>query len=424
MEENVEISIESIISNRSKKDISSNDANSNSNDYCDFEYNIDEILKSKNWVNENNINISTDKNDNNNSDNNKDGIDCINYFKNNKIGQIKRVISFKDDINKKEILNSNLLNKNNSKSDKSIIFNNLENNKNYSFIKGDKKIIENDEKEQLNKNSIKKKSISSGILTEIELDRSKNIEKEDNDIKESISQEIQNQDNINDSSINNRNNEIINISNISNSNSNAPFDELYNELENELEKIKNDKNSKSKISEKNKNLLELLLKMNEIIKRISKKEEKYEFIFKEILNKINYYVNNKNNYEIINLITEIEEKQKLNISLKKEYQKIINNKPYKDKSKLNERKKIEYKEQLSLYDEINNKIMKMEKILNNLTKKLKIYKQKDNENNTIENFDENKIKKDLELYDNTIKKLKEEINEKENELSILNKSLI
>ena len=424
MEENFEISIESIISNPSKKNISSNDAYNSSNDYCDFEYNIDEILKSKNWVNENNINISIDKNDDNNSDNNKDGIDCINYFKNNKIEQIKRVISFKDDINKKEILNSSLLNKNNSKSDKSIIFNNLENNKNYSLIKGDKKIIENDEKEQLNKNSIKKKSISSGIVTEIELDSSKNIVKEDNDIKESISQEIQMQDNINDSSANNRNNGIINISNISNSNSNTSFAELYNELENELEKIKNDNNSKSKISEKNKNLLELLLKMNEIIKRISKKEEKYEFIFKEILNKINYYVNNKNNYEILNLITEIEEKQKLNISLKKEYQKIINNKPYKDKSKLNERKKIEYKEQLSLYDEINNKIMKMEKILNNLTKKLKIYKQKDNENNTIENFDENKIKKDLELYDNTIKKLKEEINEKENELSILNKSLI
>ena len=423
MEENFEISIESIISNPSKKNISSNDAYNSSNDYCDFEYNIDEILKSKNWVNENNINISIDKNDDNNSDNNKDGIDCINYFKNNKIEQIKRVISFKDDINKKEILNSSLLNKNNSKSDKSIIFNNLENNKNYSLIKGDKKIIEN-EKEQFNKNLIKKKSISSGIVTEIELDSSKNIVKEDNDIKESISQEIQMQDNINDSSANNRNNGIINISNISNSNSNISFAELYNELEKELEKIKNDKNSKNKISEKNKCLLELLFKMNEIIKRISKKEEKYEFLFKKILDKINYYVNNKNNYEILNLITEIEEKQKLNISLKKEYQKIINNKPYKDKSKLNERKKIEYKEQLSLYDEINNKIMKMEKILNNLTKKLKIYKQKDNENNTIENFDENKIKKDLELYDNTIKKLKEEINEKENELSILNKSLI
>ena len=423
MEENVEISIESIISNRSKKNISSNDSNNNSNDYCDFEYNIDEILKSKNWVNENNINIYIDKNDDNNSVNNKDGIDCINYFKNNKIEQIKRAISFKDVINKKEILNSNLLNKNNSKSDKSISFNNLENNKNYSLKKGDKKIIEN-EKEQLNKNLIKNKSISSGILTEIELDSSKNIVKEDNDIKESISQKIQIQDNINDSSINNRNNAIINISNISNSNSNTSFAELYNELENELEKIKNNKISKKKISEKNKNLLELLFKMNKIIKRISKKEEKYEIIFKEILDKINYYVNNKNNYEIINLITEIEEKQKLNISLKKEYQNIMNNKPYKDKSKLNERKKIEYKEKLSLYDEINNKIVKMEKILNNLTKKLKIYKQKENENNNIEKFDENKIKNDLELYDITIKKLQEEINEKENELSILNKNLI
>ena len=423
MEENVEISIESIISNRSKKNISSNDSNNNSNDYCDFEYNIDEILKSKNWVNENNINIYIDKNDDNNSVNNKDGIDCINYFKNNKIEQIKRAISFKDVINKKEILNSNLLNKNNSKSDKSISFNNLENNKNYSLKKGDKKIIEN-EKEQLNKNLIKNKSISSGILTEIELDSSKKIVKEDNDIKESISQKIQIQDNINDSSINNRNNAIINISNISNSNSNTSFAELYNELENELEKIKNNKISKKKISEKNKNLLELLFKMNKIIKRISKKEEKYEIIFKEILDKINYYVNNKNNYEIINLITEIEEKQKLNISLKKEYQNIMNNKPYKDKSKLNERKKIEYKEKLSLYDEINNKIVKMEKILNNLTKKLKIYKQKENENNNLEKFDENKIKNDLELYDITIKKLQEEINEKENELSILNKNLI
>ena len=99
----------------------------------------------------------------------------------------------------------------------------------------------------------------------------------------------------------------------------------------------------------------------------------------------------------------------------------MNSKPYKDKSKLNERKKIEYKEQLTLYDEIIGKISKMENILNNLTKKVKNYKEQ-KENNNIEEMEmeDNKLKNELEICDNTIKKLEEEINEKEKELSILN----
>ena len=302
----------------------------------------------------------------------------------------------------------------------------MEKNDNCPLIAEDKKIIEK-EKEQIIENSNKKKSISSDILTEIKIESSKNILKSDNNIKESISPKEEHKPNINDSNFKNKNNAIINISNSSISNSNSSFLELYNELENGIENIKKEKHSKGvKISEKNKNLMELLFKTNEIFKRMSKKEEKYQSLFKEILNKINHYINNKNNNEIINLITEIDEKQKINISLKKEYQKIMNSKPYKDNSKLNERKKIEYKEQLSLYNEINNKIKKVEKILNNLTQKVKIYKQqqKENDYNNLEEFDENKLSKELDIYDNTIKKLQEEIKEKENELSILNNNLI
>ena len=419
MEENDEISIETIITNRSKKNISSNEPNSN--DYCDFEYNIDEILRSKNWVNENNINIFIDENDGNNCD--KNNFDYISYFKNNKIEQIKKAISFKN--SKKEILNQKLINNINSKSEKSIIVNNLENNKNISENKGDKKIIEN-EKNQINKNINKIKSISSDILTEIEIDSSKNIIKQEQNLKEIKPQEIQtepNNNNItNNSKINNENNKqtIINITNNSNSNSN--FTQLYNELEKEIEKIKNEKNSKNiKISERNKQLIEVLFKINGIFRLFPVQEEKYKNIFKQIINKINSYINNKSNKEIINLGTEIEEKQNINISLKKEYQKLMNSKPYKDKSKLNERKKIEYKEQLTLYDEIIGKISKMENILNNLTKKVKNYKEQ-KENNNIEEMEmeDNKLKNELEICDNTIKKLEEEINEKEKELSILN----
>ena len=99
----------------------------------------------------------------------------------------------------------------------------------------------------------------------------------------------------------------------------------------------------------------------------------------------------------------------------------MNAKPYKDKSIFNERKQIEYKENLKIYDDLNNKISKMENILNNLKQKLKINKEKKEyiNNNKIEH-DEKKLKEELRMYDNEINKLKEEIDLKEKELFILN----
>ena len=124
MEENDKISIETLTSNNSKiKIISSNEGESNG--YHDFEYNIDEILKSKNWVHENNINILEE--DIHKSDNNDIYINLKNYFKDNKNNQIKRVITYNDYNNndKKESSYTIISNIINSKSDKSIIFNNL-----------------------------------------------------------------------------------------------------------------------------------------------------------------------------------------------------------------------------------------------------------------------------------------------------------
>ena len=124
MEEKDKISIETLISHNSKiKIISSNEGESKG--YHDFEYNIDEILKSKNWVNENNINILEE--DIHKSDNNDIYINLKNYFKDNKNNQIKRVLTYNDYNNndKKESSYTIISNIINSKSDKSIIFNNL-----------------------------------------------------------------------------------------------------------------------------------------------------------------------------------------------------------------------------------------------------------------------------------------------------------
>ena len=154
---------------------------------------------------------------------------------------------------------------------------------------------------------------------------------------------------------------------------------------------------------------------------------KYKNIFKQILNKINHFFNNKNNIEIINLFTEIKEKQNISMALKKEHQKLMNNKPYKGKSLINERKNMELKDNLKKYNDLNNKILKIEKNLNYLNKKLNIYKNKEendkNNKNYIDEYDEYKLKQSLIMYNNTIKKLREEINIKENELNSLKEKI-
>ena len=465
MEENDKISIETLISNNTKQKITSSNEGE-SNGYHDFEYNIDEILKSKNWVNENNINILEENNhnlDNNNINRIKQIIlDLKNYFKDNKDNKIKRIITFNGYINNDKedssyTIISNIIT---TKSDKSIFFNNLKKIrkikiKKESFIKNKNKnnnenidinnmnIYKEDEFKGKKKKNNTNKSISSGIMTEIEIESSKNNsnniyknENENNKDNILMNNIIDNRNNLEYNKKENKEKNLSNLTDVNKSydnnnqnnkitlkkNLNPTFNELYDELEKEICIIKTEKTNKNQnISDKNKKLMEVLYKITDIFKFLSKNEGKYDYIFKQILNKVNYYIGNKNNYDFINLITEIEENQKINISLKKEYQKLMNAKPYKDKSILNERKKIEYKENLKLYDDLNNKISKMENILNNLKIKLKINKkQKEYINSNKIEYDENKLKEELIIYNNDINKLKEEIVLKEKELFILN----
>ena len=304
-------------------------------------------------------------------------------------------------------------------------------------------IYKEDEFKGKKKKNNTNKSISSGIMTEIEIESSKNNsnniyknENENNKDNILMNNIIDNRNNLEYNKKENKEKNLSNLTDVNKSydnnnqnnkitlkkNLNPTFNELYDELEKEIYIIKTEKTNKNQnISDKNKKLMEVLYKITDIFKFLSKNEGKYDYIFKQILNKVNYYIGNKNNYDFINLITEIEENQKINISLKKEYQKLMNAKPYKDKSILNERKKIEYKENLNLYDDLNNKISKMENILNNLKKKLQINKkQKEYINNNKIEYDEKNLKEELRIYDNDINKLKEEMDLKEKELFLLN----
>ena len=140
------------------------------------------------------------------------------------------------------------------------------------------------------------------------------------------------------------------------------------------------------------------------------------------MKKLNNCFNNKNNFETINLLTDIKEKININIYLNKQYKKLLKNKNG-NSSIINERKKMEYKDNLKLYNDLNIKISKMEKHLNKLNQKLKIYKEfHENNYKKIKDYEEYKLKKDLNEYENTIKKFEEEIEIKEMKLNDNNPS--
>ena len=135
------------------------------------------------------------------------------------------------------------------------------------------------------------------------------------------------------------------------------------------------------------------------------------------MKKLNNCFNNENNFETINLFTDIKEKININIYLNKQYKKLLKNKNG-NSSIINERKKMEYKDNLKLYNDLNIKISKMEKHLNKLNQKLKKYKEfHENNYKNIKDYEEYKLKKDLNEYENTINKFEEEIEIKENELN-------
>ena len=116
-------------------------------------------------------------------------------------------------------------------------------------------------------------------------------------------------------------------------------------------------------------------------------------------------------------MTDIKEKININIYLNKQYKKLLKNKNG-NSSIINERKKMEYKDNLKLYNDLNIKISKMEKHLNKLNQKLNKYKEfHENNYKKIKEYEEYKLKKDLNEYENTIKKFEEEIEIKENELN-------
>jgi hypothetical protein len=134
------------------------------------------------------------------------------------------------------------------------------------------------------------------------------------------------------------------------------------------------------------------------------------------MKKLNNCFNNKNNFGTINLLTDIKEKMNINIYLNKQYKKLLKNKNG-NSSIINERKKMEYKDNLKLYNDLSIKISKMERHLNKLNQKLKKYKEfHENNYKNIKDYEEYKLKNDLNEYENTIKKLEEEIKNKENEL--------
>ena len=463
MEENEIISVESINTYRSKNTFSSN--GDKSNNYSDFVYNIDEILKSDNINNNNQYNDKISLNDYK--------LDIINSFRINRINTIKRIMSLNNDYNKNNIriYNNKTIIKN-SKSYK--IFNNIlgqknefnefkintkistnninenKNNNNYinrnsnnninnsnesdnnddknnsNSVCNNKNYVNNDD--NINKNIYKIKSISSEIMTDIEIEETSNRNKisnnnnsnkiiENNKIDNNNINYEEKKDNINNEDEINYSHDMIDS---------ISYPNLYNEIEKQITVIKKSKKqNNTNVIENNKQIIELLSKIN-ILYNLSEDDGKYKNIFKQVLDKIIYYFNNKNSIEIMNLFTEIKEKQRINISFKKEYQKLINNKPYKDKSLIDERKSMEYKDNLKIYNDLNNKIVNMEKKLENLKQKLYLYKEKEN-NENIQNYignkgeyEEYKLKQSLLVYDNTIKKLKEDINEKEKELNFLN----
>jgi hypothetical protein len=445
MEENEIISVESLNTFRSKKSFSSNGGKSN-NSYCDFVYNIDEILK----LDDTNNNSNNKYNDKISLNNYRENV--INSFKLNKINAIQRTMTLNNIYNKNKnniIKNSKTINfinnlnkKNEYKINTNIYINNSNdnkiknsnnyinkninnnmNNKSNEINNSNNNNIKNDvNNEKIIKNINKLKSITSEIMTDIEIEELSNR----NNIPNNIIKLIENKktNNINFNCEEKKNN--IDNEDEDNMNNIMSYPDLYNKIENQINTIKKSKKQKGKnLIESNKKIIELLSKIN-CLYNLSEDDGKYKTIFKQILDKIIYYFNNKNSIEIMNLFTEIKEKQSINISFKKEYQKLINSRPFKEKSFIDERKNMEYKENLKIYEELNNKILKMEKRLEYLKQKLNLYKEQE-KNENIQKYIGNKgdyevyeLKQSLLTYNNTINKLKEDINAKEKELNFLN----
>ena len=397
MEEYEKISVESInslLSNKSKEKnkLNNDEGNiSNTKEQNDFIYNIDDILRNENNKNYSNNSISLDYyypivKDKDDNIANINISNYITYFKNSNIDkdEIKRIISFNN--YRATNLNYNSLNEN--KFIKYSKSNNSEKEKKSEEEKGKEKEEEKvkRKKEENEKKKEEEKEKEEEIETEIEIENEKEVEIE-------IEKEKEKQ-------------------------------KIYNELEIQINNIKNNKKENNdyynkNIFERNKRILNLLSKINDIHTIntiIIKKDNSYLKLFTQIIQKLNNCFNNKNNFDTINLLTDIKEKMNINIYLNNQYKKLLKNKNG-NSSIINERKKIEYKDNLKLYNDLSVKISKMEKNLKKLDEKLKKYKEfHENNYKNIKEYEEYKIKKGLKEYDNTIKKLEEEIKIKKNEL--------
>jgi hypothetical protein len=235
-----------------------------------------------------------------------------NIYNKNKNNIIKNSKSFNfiNNLNKKNEykINTNIYinnsNDNKIKNSNNYINKNINNNMNNKINEinnSNNNNIKNDvNNEKIIKNINKLKSITSEIMTDIEIEELSNR----NNIPNNIIKLIENKkaNNINFNCEEKKNN--IDNEDEDNMNNIMSYPDLYNKIENQINTIKKSKKQKGKnLIESNKKIIELLSKIN-CLYNLSEDDGKYKTIFKQILDKIIYYFNNKFKYspETISII--------------------------------------------------------------------------------------------------------------------------
>ena len=407
------ISVATLNSNKSQISIR-NKENSineqNDDDYCDFEYNIDEILNNENGCN-------SDLNNINNIISNSNVINSNNNSEINKINEedSKNPSNGCPNTNEYQHINSNggIINAENGLRINQITSNNELNN---ILSKQSSKSYNT-----LNKTDSLIPSKTYSINTNEILDETPNSEK--SKTKKT-------------NSINSNNTEILTSISLEKDN-NSSNNKYYNEEEDDLITFKflNMDSLLSligeieKITKKKKNLIndkEIALenkKAIEILKDVYKsllmnyKQEEFMIFLKNIIRQNQEILGDDKKLELLNVLTELTYNYKINIGLKKKYQKLLNEQPHVIKSTLMEKQLTEYKFECENLKQLNSKIDKMKIELEKLQKKLNINKDKNEQENQKLNAkycvsNEIYLKNSIEEYDNLINKLKEEMNMK------------
>ena len=398
------ISVAAISSSKSKISISNkeNSINEQNDYYCDFEYNIDEILNTENGGNNDLNNIISNSNiinNNNNSEINKSNEDninnsngCPNINEYHYINSNGRVINEENGLQINQIISNNELNniisKQSSKSNNTIIINeNLVPSKTYS-INEDEIVDETPNSEKSKTKKINSINSNTEILTDISLDKEYN-----NDNK------------------NEKDDDVITIKDL---NMNSLLS-LIEEIEKYTKKKKIIINDKE-IAIKNQNIIEILKDVYKSL-LLNFKQEEFMIPLKNLINKNVEIFEDDKKMELLNFFTELSYNYKINIDLKKQYQKLLNEQPRVVKSTLMEKQLTEYKFDCEKFKQLNEKIENMKIELGKLEKKLNIVKNKyeQEEQNLDEKYCESNeiyLKNSIEGYNVLINKLKEEMNMK------------